>query len=139
MLKGYSVGAEVTLVSKGIQRSEYSENIWIDERQKGRTSFFHIERIGTVYLYGKYVRFEEGKKELCYYESKINPADYKIFYGIRQDLKQKHTDFIDSLNRYEKARQDRRRELERKAHHLTNKLMKIWETENPRPKGEEMK
>ena len=133
MLKGYSIGEEVTLVSKGIQRSEYSENTWVDERQKGRTSYFKIERIGTVYLYGKYIRFEEGKKELCYYESKINPADYKIFYGIRQDLKQTHTDFINNLNNHQKARQDRRRELERKAHRLIDRLMKVWDNRHPRP------
>lgn len=135
MIRGYHIGEEITLVSKGIQRSEYSKNTWIDERQKGRTSFFHIERIGTVYLYGKYIRFEEGKKELCYYESKINPADYKIFYGIRQDLKKTHIDFIINLNEYEKARQDRRREIERKAQRLINKLLEIWETKNPRPKN----
>jgi len=137
MLRGYHIGEEITIVSKGIQRSSYTpNNTWIDERQKGRTSYFKIEKIGTTYLYGKYIRFEEDRKEICYYQSRINPKDYNIFSGIRRDLHKKHTDFINNLNEYEKNRENRRRDLERKAHRLTDVFLKIWEKQNPRPKIE---
>jgi hypothetical protein len=137
MLKHYQLGEEITLVSKGIQRSEYTKHTWIEERQKGRTSFFKIERIGRVYLYGRYIRFEDNSKELCYYESKVNPTDYHIYRDIHLHLKQAHTNFINRLNTYQKDRDNQRRDLERQANDQVNKQLEIWETQHPRPKLQE--
>ena len=134
MLKGFHVGEELTLIDKGIQRSEFSPQTWIDERQQGRASFLKLEKVGQKYLYGRYIRFEDGSKELCCWQAKINPEDYTIYRGIRHDLKKANFEFMQRLGEYEKARKDRRRELERKAHRLTDRLMEIWEAENPRPK-----
>ena len=58
---------------------------------------------------------------------------------MENQTEEKHTAFINALNEYEEARKNRRRELERKAHRLTDALLKIWETANPRPKLEELK
>ena len=134
MLKGFQVGEELTLINKGIQRSEFSEQTWIDERQKGRASFLKLEKVGQKYLYGRYIYVEEEGRKLCNWQAKINPEDYNIFRGIRPDLKKAHFEFMQRLGEYEKARKARRYELERKAHRLTDRLMEIWEAENPRPK-----
>lgn len=133
-LKGFQIGEELTLINKGIQRSEFSEQTWIDERQRGRASFFKVEKIGAKYLYGRYINFEEEGRKLCYWQAKINPEEYAIYRGIRHDLRKAHFEFIRALDEYEKNRQNRRRELERKAHRTTDALMKIWEAQNPRPK-----
>lgn len=137
MLKGFQVGEELTLIDKGIQRSEFSKKTWIDERQKGRASFFKLERIGQKYLHGRYIIFEDGSKTLCSWETKLDPEEYNILRGIHQDLKNAHFEFLQRLDEYEKARQERRRELERKAHRVIDKLMEIWETQNPRPTQKE--
>ena len=137
MLKGFQVGEELTLIDKGIQRSEFSKQTWIDERQKGRASFLKLEKVGQKYLYGRYINFKEEGRELCYWQAKINPEDYTVYRGIRQDLKKAHFEFCARLDEHEKARKARRYELERKAHRLTDALMKIWEKENPRPKQKE--
>jgi len=135
MKSKFSIGEEITLVSKGIQRSEYSEKTWIDTRQKGRTSFFKVEKVGTKYLYGKYIRFEESKKELCYYQSRINPDDYTIIRGIHHDLKQAHFDFIKKLDEHKETRENHRRDIERQAQAFINTQMDLWDSRNPRPQN----
>ena len=137
MLKGFQVGEELTLINKGIQRSEFSKQTWIDERQRGRAAFFKLEKVGAKYLYGRYINFKEEGRELCYWQAKVDPEDYTIYRGIRRDLKKAHFDFIERLKAYEEARKDRRRELERKARRTTDVLMKVWEAQNPRPKQKE--
>jgi len=131
----YIIGEELTLVSKGIQRSEYSPNTWIDTRQKGRVSFFKVEKIGTKYLYGRYIRFEEGKKELCYYQSRIDPNDYTIVRGIQHNLKQAHFDFVKKLDEYKQARENHRRDDEREAQKAINEQLELWDSQNPRPQN----
>lgn len=134
--KRLSCRLEVTLVSKGIQRSEYTSSVWIDERQKGRTSYFKVEKVGVKYVYGRYMYYEDNARKLCQWQAKIDPKDYQIYLGIHHDLKKAHADFLNKLEGYEKARKDRLRELERKAQNLVNARMKVWESEHPRPKNQ---
>jgi len=128
------VDQEYTLVSKGITRSTYTPQTWIDTRQKGNASFFKISRIGTKYLYGNYIYFEENQKVIRDWESKIDPADYIIHKGIRHDLKQAHLAFINKLDSHTKLRENKRREIEREAQDLINSKIELWDKQNPRPR-----
>jgi hypothetical protein len=130
-VKQLRAGQTITLVSKGIRHS--FGNTYTDETQIGNTSFLEITRIGREYIYGKYIYYEDGKKQLSTWEDKINPAEYLILDGIRTDIQEQFNNYRLKLQEYENKRKEARYKFEREAYDLTRRKMETWDKENPRP------
>lgn len=132
--KEIKIGQDITLVSKGITHNSYDSTTYITEDQVGNTHFFQVTKIGTTYIYGKYIRFElDGKREIYYWESKVNPEEYLIFNGIHEDLRKAYNDRKTLRDEYEKTRENTRRDIERKYDQLARQEYEQWTKDNPRP------
>src|SRR4030042_589435 len=92
-LKDLKIGQNITLVRNGLTHSSYSpQNTYVSDDMIGETHFFKVTRIGTLYLYGQYVRFEEGEKKLTTFVDKVDPSEYVFFDGLREDLRKVYVD-----------------------------------------------
>ena len=131
-LTPFKIGQHITLVSKGIRKPDYGDP-YVETDKIGRTSYVKITRIGTTYIYGKYIHFSNGKPEECYWEAKINPKDYLILFGIRTDITQIYKKHQSELEEYEKRRKEAMYEIKRELYQIENEKRKNWEERNPRP------
>jgi hypothetical protein len=129
-----TIGQDITIVSKGIRHNTFSEGTWIDETQLGATSFLEVTKVGVKYVYGKHFHFEDGKREVCYWEDKINPEEVLLFNGVRQDLEETYNKKRLERQAYEKQREDAHREIDREMHDLMRAKQEEWDKANPRPK-----
>lgn len=127
-------GQDITVVSKGTRHNTYSEGTWIDETQVGRTSFLMVTKIGVKYIHGKYFHFEDGKRQECYWEDKINADEVLIFHGIRQDLQEAYNQKRLEREAFEKERGQARYEIEREINQLKSAKFDEWDKTHPRPK-----
>ena len=131
-MKNIHVGQDITLVSKGIRHGYGSS--YVDSLLVGETSFMRVIRVGTKYVYGHYVYFEDGQRKEHDHESKFDVDDHIILDGIRQEYHTAYLRYRQACNDYEKAQQEARRDFEREAYDLVRAKSDEWEKANPRPK-----
>ena len=131
--KDLKIGQDITLVSKGIRQS-YGTS-YVVESNVGIAHFFRVTKLGTTYVYGKYQhKNDSGVMELTLWEDKIDPAEWVLFDGLREDLKQAFLSRQALREAYEKLRTDTRRDIERKHSDLARAELDEWDKANPRPK-----
>ena len=126
------VGQDITLVSKGIRHSDYGKD-WVDQTQKGRTSFFKIAKIGFKYLHGTYIYWDGGERHDRDWPSKVIMEDYIIYSGIRHDLKDRYDKYYKAIQQWEEVQEKTRRQCEWQMRDYVNKQMDKWRKENPYP------
>jgi hypothetical protein len=135
-LKNIKVGDKLTLVNRGICRSEYSSQTWIDIYTKGRASFFEVSKVGRKYLYGFYmwVEHEEEGLKRQYWEEKINVEDVVIHEGFNEELQGIYREYTKALREYEELRKRARSQIKRDVMKIESDRLNKWDEANPRPK-----
>ena len=124
-------GQVITLVSKGVIR--YLNSNYVDETLIGNTIILEVTRVGRQYIYGRQIYFNNGRKESHTYETRIDPSEYIILDGIRDDIEQLYRQYRLKLQEYEQRRQEALRNFESEARNMILQKMAQWEKENPRP------
>lgn len=119
------VGTIVSLVDTGKQVN-YPE-------MKGRVTFLKVTKLGTKYVYGLTLYYEETELKEASYESHFPLDKVEVLEGIREDLRQVYNDFKESESKWGKAEGEAYREAESKAWNLKSELMDAWRKEHPRP------
>ena len=135
-IKDIKVGDKLTLVNRGICRSEFTENTWIDIYTKGRASFFEVEKVGRKYLYGYYmwIRNEEEGLIRQYWVAKINIEDVVIYEGFNEELKAVHREHQKALREHEELRKKAMYQIDREVSKIKSVTVDEWDKANPRIK-----
>jgi len=124
----------ITLVNKGIRKSDYSARVWIDSFMLGRISFIRITKVGTKYIYGKWLYPSHDIKE-AYYVTREDFNQYVIYDGIRQDLKDKYIQFENQRRIYEEKRKKAIYNIDHEVYKIKNAKIESWDNDNPRPEN----
>ena len=127
------VGCDVTLVSKGIRHTDYSDQTWIDTTQVGRTSFFKVSSIGRKYLHGTYIYWDEEGRHNRDWPSKVIIEDYLIYNGIHHDFEERYDKYYAAVNAWKEAEEKTRRKTEWETRDYVAKQMDKWRAKNPIP------
>lgn len=130
-------GQDITAVSKGIVNGYSSP--YVDYLQVGQTHFLRVSRIGRVYLYGYYIRFEDGQRKETDWESDLKLENFVVLDGIRTDLETAYLKFRSDDAAYNKLYEDTRRDLERELHDELSRKLGAWVKDHPRPQGINLK
>ncbi|MBA7540832.1 hypothetical protein ES705_33135 [subsurface metagenome] len=135
-IKELKVGMRITLISRGIQRSEHHPDTWIDQQIKGTASFFEITRVGTKYIYGFgfYYEPETKKHEKAHFEDKRLTSDFVIVLGFDVDAKIRHNVYMKAIRAHEEKEHKAEYEIDHKMREVKAKLQADWRKENPSPK-----
>lgn len=133
-MKKYKVGEKLTLITRGIRRSDYSNQTWIDQRLKGRASFFEVSRVGRKYLYGFYFYNDIEGLTKSVNEAKINTEDVVIHKGFDTSAILNYKEYLQSLDNYEKTRKQGMYDIDAEIYTIKRALIEKWEANNPRPK-----
>lgn len=128
---------KVTYISKGIVHSPYGSPDYISERDIGRTHFFLITKVGTKFIYGHYLNYnEDGTEHKTEWEDKEPYEDFIWIEGIQHHIKQRKVKYNNELEAWEKAKHKADYDIDSEMYKLKREKQEAWLQANPIPKND---
>ncbi|MCD6312476.1 MAG: hypothetical protein J7L79_01510 [Thaumarchaeota archaeon] len=109
--------------------------ITLVSRDGRNISFLKVTKRGRKYIYGRHVYREDGQIKEFSWEDKIDPSEYVILPGMREDLEKAYLEYLDALDKWEETKRRTLDELRLKAWDWIEEQLKLWEQQNPRPQN----